>query len=202
MATIFHIALASDWAQAQVEGAYTTSTIGQSLAEVGFIHASRGDQWPGIRRRFYADVDAALVLLQIDTDLLDVPVVEEQGHPDSPETFPHVYGPLPATAVVRAIPLDEPTAAAAPAPPLVDALPASAGTRTGTPADFSRTFFAEMFFNAGLLCVAMVCSLAGFALGRALDDEWGPGLGGVVGLVIGGWIALRLYRRRHAADRA
>ncbi len=103
MATIFHLALASDWAAAQDAGAYTVSTLGRTLAEEGFIHASRGDQWPAVRDRFYADVTAPLLLLQIDTDRLDVPVVEEPAAPGSPETFPHIYGPLALDAVVKAI---------------------------------------------------------------------------------------------------
>ena len=42
-----------------------------------------------------------LVLLEIDTDLLGVPVVEEPPAPDVEETFPHIYGPLDPSAVVR-----------------------------------------------------------------------------------------------------
>jgi uncharacterized protein (DUF952 family) len=34
---IYHIATASDWAQAQAAGEYTTSTLGRTLAEEGFI---------------------------------------------------------------------------------------------------------------------------------------------------------------------
>ena len=55
------------------DGAYTTSTYGVTLEQEGFIHASRADQWEAVRERFYADVDEPLVLLEIDTDLLDVP---------------------------------------------------------------------------------------------------------------------------------
>lgn len=105
MATIFHLALASDWAAAQDAGAYTTSTRGRTLPEEGFIHCSRGDQWPTVRERFYADVAEPLLLLQIDTDRLDVPVVVEPGEPGSSETFPHVYGPIPLDAVVKAMPV-------------------------------------------------------------------------------------------------
>lgn len=104
MARIFHIATATDWAEACRLGRYTTSTRGRTLAEEGFIHASRADQWEGVRRRFYADVTEPLVLLEIDTDLLDAPVREE-AVPDSDETFPHVYGPLDVDAVLRVVPL-------------------------------------------------------------------------------------------------
>ena len=71
---IFHLATKADWDAAQASGAYTTSTHGVSLDDEGFIHASRADQWEGVRERYYADVEEPLVLLEIDTDLLDVPV--------------------------------------------------------------------------------------------------------------------------------
>jgi uncharacterized protein (DUF952 family) len=97
---IYHVATAADWERAQVAGEYTTSTYGVTLAEEGFIHASRADQWRGVLERFYADVDEPLVLLEIDTDLLDVPVVEEAPEPGVAETFPHIYGPVNPAAVV------------------------------------------------------------------------------------------------------
>lgn len=76
-----------------------------SLEEEGFIHASRADQWEGVRRTFYADVTEPLVLLEIDTDLLGVPVVEEPPAPGVEETFPHVYGAIAPSAVVAVRPL-------------------------------------------------------------------------------------------------
>jgi glutathione S-transferase len=102
---IYHLATAADWAGAQPAGVYTTSTRGVTLEQEGFIHASRADQWEGVRERFYSDVDEALVLLEIDTDLLDVPVVEEPPAPGVEETFPHIYGPLRTAAVVAVRPL-------------------------------------------------------------------------------------------------
>ena len=102
---IFHIATLADWEAAQESGAYTTSTRGVSLEQEGYIHASRADQWEGVRAAFYADVTEPLVLLEIDTDLLDVPVVEEVPAPGMTETFPHVYGPIAHAAVVAARPL-------------------------------------------------------------------------------------------------
>jgi uncharacterized protein (DUF952 family) len=102
---IFHIATVADWTAAQASGAYTTSTRGVRLEEEGFIHASRADQWEGVRAAFYADVAEPLVLLEVDTDLLDVPVVEEAPGPATTETFPHVYGAIAPAAVVGVIPL-------------------------------------------------------------------------------------------------
>lgn len=102
---IFHIATRSDWEAAQVAGHYTTSTLGVTLEQEGFIHASRADQWEGVRAAFYAEVTEPLVLLEIDTDLLGVPVVEEPPTPGATETFPHVYGAIPVDAVVGVTPM-------------------------------------------------------------------------------------------------
>lgn len=102
---IFHIATLADWEAAQAAGAYTTSTLGVTLEQEGFIHASRADQWPGVRAAFYAEVTEPLVLLEIDTELLDAPVVEEPPAPGVAETFPHVYGAIPVGAVVGVTPM-------------------------------------------------------------------------------------------------
>lgn len=179
MATIFHLALASDWADAQASGAYTTSTLGRTLAEEGFIHASRADQWTAVRERFYGDVSEPLVLLQIDTDLLDVPVVEEPAVPGGSETFPHIYGRLPAAAVVKAIPLDANSPSGPPST-----------TRAQPTESFSRIYFREMFFNMLMLCIVLAVGSAGILIG--------DGIGGLVGVAIGAVIAVAIYRRRHA----
>ncbi len=105
---IFHIATLVDWEAAQDSGAYTTSTRGVSLDEAGFIHASRADQWEGVRAAYFSDVTEPLVLLEIDTDLLGVPVREETPAPRVEDTFPHVYGAIPPTAVVGVTPLGTP----------------------------------------------------------------------------------------------
>lgn len=102
---IYHLATRADWDEAQERGAYTTSTHGVTLEQEGFIHASRADQWEGVRDRYYRDVDEPLVLLEIDTDLLDVPWVEEPPAPGVDETFPHIYGPLKPAAVVAVTPV-------------------------------------------------------------------------------------------------
>lgn len=200
MATIFHLALASEWAAAEESGAYTTSTLGRSLAEEGFIHASRADQWTGVRDRFYADVTEPLVLLEIDTDLLDVPVVEEPPAPGVEETFPHIYGRLPASAVVKAIPLSPGTTSAAPRPATTPAAAAPAAPPHGAPRpgeSFSRVYFREMFFNVLVVSLALVVCLAGLGTGLAIGGDRAPGIGGLVGLGVGAVVAVLVYRRRH-----
>ncbi|HEX5090714.1 MAG TPA: DUF952 domain-containing protein [Nocardioides sp.] len=102
---IYHLATVSDWERAQEDGEYTTSTRGVSLEQEGFIHASRADQWEGVRDRYYADVEEPLVLLEIDTGLLDVQWVEEPPAPGVDETYPHIYGPLRPSAVVAVTPV-------------------------------------------------------------------------------------------------
>jgi uncharacterized protein (DUF952 family) len=94
---IFHIATLADWQEAQRTGSYTTSTRGRTLADEGFIHAARDVQVPLVRDRFYADVTEPLVVLEVDTDLLPAEVREE---PVGDEVYPHVYGPIPTSAVV------------------------------------------------------------------------------------------------------
>ena len=173
---IFHLALASDWDAARRSGSYTTSTRGRTLAEEGFIHASRADQWPGVRDRFYSDVDEPLVLLVIETARLDVPVVAEPV-PDSSETFPHVYGPLPAAAVVQALPLGSDGHAA-------------------SQQSFSRIFLGEMVRNAMLGLLLITVLAAGVLLGGAVDPGWGAWAGLALGLVVGVPGVVGLYRRR------
>ena len=97
MAVIHHIALQSDWDQARLTGAYTTSTLGRTLEDEGFIHASRLEQVKQVSDAFYSTVRDPLVLLDIDTDRLSSPWREDQVGDD---TFPHIYGPLNPDAVV------------------------------------------------------------------------------------------------------
>lgn len=193
MKPLFHIALTSDWLEAQRSGTYTVSTLGRTLAEEGFIHAAYGDQWQGVRERFYSDVAEPLVLLRIDGELLDVPVVDEPPAPGSTELFPHIYGPLPTSAVVTAIPL----------PPLVEARPQPTTSSAPTAADdgpsFAALYFREMFINAGLLLLVMALGFGGMALGAATGSESAPALLGVAGTAAGVLLAVRLHRRRRSA---
>lgn len=79
------------------------STLGRTLAEEGFIHASEAHQWEATLERFYGDHLAAggeLVLLTIDPARLTAPLVREVGNPVTGEEFPHLYGPLNVDAVV------------------------------------------------------------------------------------------------------
>ena len=106
--TIYHLAEPEHWAQARATGTYTQSTRGRTLEEEGFIHCSSDRQWPGVRRRFYADHPGPLLLLEVDESLLAEPPVHEVGDPATGETFPHLYRALPVEAVVRVTELPAP----------------------------------------------------------------------------------------------
>ena len=101
---IFHIATDADWRRTLDSGTYTTSTVGRSLAEEGFIRASRRDQVQGVFDRYYRTLGERLVLLTIDPARLTDADVRVEAVGD--DTYPHVYGPINRTAVVDVVPLD------------------------------------------------------------------------------------------------
>ena len=104
MGLIYHIAYPADWAAAQRDGEYLTSSRGRTLAEEGFIHASTAAQLAFVANAFYADVDDLLVLV-IDEERLRPEVVYEEV-PGMTAPFPHIYGPLNVDAVVEVRPLE------------------------------------------------------------------------------------------------
>ncbi len=167
---IYHIAALSEWEQAQRDGAYTTSTLGRSLEEEGFLHAARREQVPGVWSRYYSGVRRPFVLLTIDTDKLTSPWRED---PVGDETYPHIYGPLNPDAVIRAERLSK---------------------RGGTE-PFTIIFLRLVAVRIAVLLVAMLCGALGVWLGQDLG-EWGPFLGGVAGVVVGGVGFWFLVQRR------
>jgi uncharacterized protein (DUF952 family) len=168
---IFHISTAADWAAARRSGAYTTSTRGVTLEQEGFIHAARREQVQPVWQRYYADADEPLVLLTIDTDKLTSRWRED---PVGDATYPHVYGPINRSAVVRAQPLD----------------------RRGATDSFTTLFVREMGLRAGLVLLAMVLAGAGAAVAGRTSSDWGPFVGAVVGLVLGLALMVLVLRRR------
>lgn len=105
---IFHIARQSLWDAAVADGHYRQSTVDRTLEDEGFIHASDADQVQGVADRYYQHVPEPLVLLVIDPERLDVDLVRESP-PGRDEAYPHIYGPLPISAVVQVRPLQRTT---------------------------------------------------------------------------------------------
>ena len=152
---VFHVATAADWARARRDGVYTTSTRGRTLEQEGFIHASRADQWRGVHARFYADA----------------------GEPGGSETFPHIRGPVPVTAVVRAVPVEEALAATS----------------------FSALFLREVLRNAALGFGLIVLSATGAVAVGGVDGGPETLVGAAAGLAVGlllVWLLLRRGRPR------
>jgi len=102
---LYHIATVPDWDQAQRDGEYRTSTRGRSLSEEGFIHASTAAQVLPVANAVYLDEPQDLVLLVLDPSRIGAGIRYEPV-PGWADPFPHIYGPLEAAAVVRAVPLD------------------------------------------------------------------------------------------------
>ncbi len=82
------------------------STRGRTLQEEGFIHLSLPHQLPGVARMLYGDGGRGLVVLVVDPARLAAPVRYEAMKPGG-EEFPHLYGPLPVSAVVEVRPLED-----------------------------------------------------------------------------------------------
>jgi len=103
MSFVFHIATRSDWEGVTETTPYTTSTLNRSLEEEGFIHCSATqDQVEQVLNRYYQGVPD-LLLLTIDPRHLDI---RFEPAPDDPtQLYPHLYGPLPKSAVIEVSPL-------------------------------------------------------------------------------------------------
>ena len=95
---LVHLCGTEQWAWARERGAiHPDPASGGEL-----IHLSTPEQVHLPANRLYRG-RGDLVLLHIDPARLDAPVRWEPGVPTDPESmlFPHLYGPLPAAAVVR-----------------------------------------------------------------------------------------------------
>jgi len=94
---LVHLCSTREWDQARSRGELCPD----SLGEAGFIHLSAQHQVHLPANRLFAGrID--LVLLYLDTERLGSPVRWEPGVPGDPSAmlFPHLYGALPAAAVV------------------------------------------------------------------------------------------------------
>lgn len=93
---IFHIAETTAWA------ARTEVYVTADLESEGFIHCSLDTQLDQVASNFYGGRDD-LVLLTIDAGAIGKSLVYEDLY-DLGEDFPHVYGPIPVSAVINSAP--------------------------------------------------------------------------------------------------
>src|SRR5258708_35639902 len=97
--SIYHMCRRVEWDAAQASGFYRGSS--QDQAD-GFIHFSTASQLPGSARK-HRTGQPDLMLLTVDAGRLGAALRWEPAR--GGELFPHLYGPLPLTAVRRADPL-------------------------------------------------------------------------------------------------
>lgn len=100
---LLHLTEEPLWEAARRAGTYEMSTRGRTLREEGFIHCSLAHQLPAVAQALYGADAQGLVVLVIDADRIPAPVRYEAMEPGG-EEFPHIYGPLPADAVVEVRP--------------------------------------------------------------------------------------------------
>jgi uncharacterized protein (DUF952 family) len=100
---LFHITSADELRAAGQSGTYTPKAFGED----GFVHCSYGHQVAATANRIFRG-RSDLVVLEIDPARLPGPVIDENLEGGA-ELFPHVYGPLPLSAVVQVhrLPCDE-----------------------------------------------------------------------------------------------
>jgi uncharacterized protein (DUF952 family)/GNAT superfamily N-acetyltransferase len=113
---ILHLAKAEAWRAAEVTGVYDCR-LGQGSP---FIHCSTGRQVRTPWRTLYAHA-TDIVLLLIDESVIESPVRYEAVS-DGEDPFPHVYGPVCASAVVAIEPLEPSMATALALPPRITRL--------------------------------------------------------------------------------
>ncbi len=95
---VIHLCSAADWVAAGAAGEVRPA----SLGEAGFVHLSTRRQVHLPANRIFAG-RLDLKILYVDTGLLAAPLRWEPGVPGDPiwMRFPHLYGPLPVSAVVE-----------------------------------------------------------------------------------------------------
>ena len=96
--TIFHIITNDEWRLHEIAGMIDPP----SLQTDGFVHCSTEAQVPVTIGRYYPDCQD-LRVVQIAVSRLTSELRWEESHPG--EFFPHVFGPIPITAIVGKHPL-------------------------------------------------------------------------------------------------
>ncbi|MBM0279361.1 DUF952 domain-containing protein [Micromonospora tarensis] len=103
---IYKLLPSTEWDDALAAGAVAGSAVDR---QDGFIHLSGGDQVVETARRYFTGA-TGLTLLSVAEERLGDALRWEPSR--GGQLFPHLYGPLPVTAVVaaRALPADIPVA--------------------------------------------------------------------------------------------
>jgi len=94
---IYRIADTQDWEAAQTSGYFASP----DLAAEGFIHCCTAQQVAAVANRYYQGQEG-LVLLEINETQMYSPLKWEDLT-NAGELFPHVYGRIPRSALVRCL---------------------------------------------------------------------------------------------------
>lgn len=104
--TLLHLATQREWDEGRRGGRYQPAR----FATDGFVHCCDDlETLRAIADAYYARVDGPLLVLELDEAALDVEVRREAPAPPDGQPrphhdgrrFPHVYGTIPLSAVVR-----------------------------------------------------------------------------------------------------
>ena len=99
MATTYHLALATEWAESASEATYAPP----AFEREGFVHCTDGpDEMVATANRHYRDHPGPFIVLEVDLASVDAPVVYE----DERRIYPHIHGPIARAAVVAERPVD------------------------------------------------------------------------------------------------
>ena len=101
MAELLHITDRVSWQEAVGLGEYRMSTRGVTLEQEGFIHCSLQHQLRAVAELVYSDAND-LVVLVIDSEQVPADIRYEVPAPGA-ERYPHIYGPLPVSAVTEVV---------------------------------------------------------------------------------------------------
>ncbi|MBY0281344.1 MAG: DUF952 domain-containing protein [Alphaproteobacteria bacterium] len=93
---IYKLVLLQEWQDFQKEDVYKGSALDQAD---GYMHCSTKDQIQGTLEKFFTG-KTDVILLSIDTSKIKQHLKWEKS-PRSGRIFPHLYGPLPLTAVIK-----------------------------------------------------------------------------------------------------
>ncbi len=93
--SIYHIVTEEEWKKNQEKGFYA----GESLSKDGFIHCCSKDQIQQVRDQWFKERQD-LLLIEMDESRLNAEIKYESPE-NVLEKFPHVYGLINLTAVIR-----------------------------------------------------------------------------------------------------
>jgi uncharacterized protein (DUF952 family) len=96
---VYKIVATNEWTEAEAAGVFTGAAIDRAD---GFIHFSTAEQAPETAAKWFAGRDD-LTLAAVDAEALDMDLRWEPSRGGA--LFPHLYGPLPMSAVVWSRPL-------------------------------------------------------------------------------------------------